>query len=159
MGFLLLSKKKKKKKKDKIQHILSGMKFLVNNNMTLFSNKLFILSNSRFYRSFAEKLQRKHRVPIYSSLRFPWCYPLTQPWFNSWNVEVEVTQLCPTLHDPEFFRPEHESGSLLQRIFPTQGWNPGLLHCRWILYQLSHKGSPRILEWVAYPFSRFNSYS
>ena len=44
------------------------------------------------------------------------------------------------------------SPSLLQGIFPTQGLNPGLLHCRWILYQLSHKGSPRILEWVAYPF-------
>ena len=43
--------------------------------------------------------------------------------------------------------------SLLQGIFPTQGLNPGLLHCGHILYQLSHKGSPRILEWVAYPFS------
>ena len=32
--------------------------------------------------------------------------------------------------------------SLLQRIFPTQGLNPGLLHCRWILYQLRHQGSP-----------------
>ena len=31
--------------------------------------------------------------------------------------------------------------SLLQETFPTQGSNPGLLHCRWILYQLSHKGS------------------
>ena len=31
--------------------------------------------------------------------------------------------------------------SLLQGIFPTQGSNPGLSHCRWILYQLSHKGS------------------
>ena len=29
--------------------------------------------------------------------------------------------------------------SLLQGIFPTQGLNPGLLHCRRILYQLSHK--------------------
>ena len=47
--------------------------------------------------------------------------------------------------------------SLLQGIFPTQGLNPGLLHCRWILYQLSHKGSPRILERVAYPFSRGSS--
>ena len=47
--------------------------------------------------------------------------------------------------------------SLLQGIFPTQGSNPGLLHCRWILYQLSHKGSPRILEWVAYPFSSGSS--
>ena len=34
--------------------------------------------------------------------------------------------------------------SLLQGIFPTQGSNPGLLHCWQILYQLSHKGSPRI---------------
>ena len=32
--------------------------------------------------------------------------------------------------------------SLLQGIFPTQGLNPGLLHCRQIIYQLSHKGSP-----------------
>ena len=37
--------------------------------------------------------------------------------------------------------------SLLQVIFPTQGSNPGLPQCRWILYQLSHKRSPRILEW------------
>ena len=36
--------------------------------------------------------------------------------------------------------------SLLQGIFPTQGLNPGLLHCRWILYQLSHKGSPGMYE-------------
>ena len=41
---------------------------------------------------------------------------------------------------------------LLQGIFPTQGLNPGLLQCRRILYQLSHKRNPRILEWVAYPF-------
>ena len=45
---------------------------------------------------------------------------------------------------------------LLQEIFPTQGSNPGLPHCRWILYQLSYKESP-ILEWVAYPFSSGSS--
>ena len=45
----------------------------------------------------------------------------------------------------------------LQGIFPIQGSNPGLLHCRWIPYHLSHQGSPRILEWVAYPFSRESS--
>ena len=45
------------------------------------------------------------------------------------------------------------SFSLFQGIFPTQGSNPGLSHCRRILYQLSHKGSPRILEWGAYSFS------
>ena len=42
---------------------------------------------------------------------------------------------------------------LLQGIFPTQGSNPGLSHCRRILYQLSHKGSPRmsslsLLQWI-----------
>ena len=49
--------------------------------------------------------------------------------------------------------------SLLQGIFPSQGSNPGLPYCREILYQLSHKGSPRILEWVAYPFSSGSSPS
>ena len=36
--------------------------------------------------------------------------------------------------------------SLLQGIFPTQGSNPGLPHCRWILYQLSHQGSLTMRE-------------
>ena len=47
--------------------------------------------------------------------------------------------------------------SLLQGIFPTQGLDPDLLCCKQILYQLSHKGSPRILEWVGYPFSSRSS--
>ena len=51
-----------------------------------------------------------------------------------------------------------DSLSLLQGIFPTQGSNPDLLYCRRILYQLSHKESPRILEWVAYPFSSRSSH-
>ena len=46
---------------------------------------------------------------------------------------------------------------LHQGIFPTQGSNPDLPHCRWILYELNHKGSPGILEWVVYPFSRGSS--
>ena len=40
--------------------------------------------------------------------------------------------------------PGHNTGvdslSLLQGIFPSQGSNPGLPHCRWILYQLSYQG-------------------
>ena len=53
-----------------------------------------------------------------------------------------------------------ELGSLsfFQGIFPTQGLNPGLLRCRQILCQLSLQGSPRILEWTAYPFSRGSSH-
>ena len=51
-----------------------------------------------------------------------------------------------------------DSLSLLQEIFPTQGSNPGLPHCRRILYQLNQKGRPRILEWVGYPFSCGSSW-
>ena len=81
-----------------------------------------------------------------------------------------VAQLCLTLYDPMEYSPPGSSvygDSLgknagvgchaLQGIFPTQGSNPGLPNCRSILYCLSHQGSPRILEWVAYPFSRASS--
>ena len=54
--------------------------------------------------------------------------------------------------------PELDNLSLLQGIFPTQGSNPDLLHCRQILYQLRHEGSPGIVEWVVYPFSRGSSW-
>ena len=58
-----------------------------------------------------------------------------------------------------FSRQEYLSGchALLQGIFPTQGSNLDLLHCRCILYCLSHQESPRILEWVAYAFCRGSS--
>ena len=69
-----------------------------------------------------------------------------------------VTQLCLTLWDPMDCSPPGSSvhGILQARtlewvampfsrgIFPTQGLNPGLPHCRWILYCLSHPGSPLI---------------
>ena len=48
--------------------------------------------------------------------------------------------------------------SLLPGIFLTQELNSSLRHCRLILYQLGHKGSPRIMEWVAYSFSRVSSW-
>ena len=68
-----------------------------------------------------------------------WLHGLYSPW-NSPGQNTEMGSLC-----------------LLQGIFPTQGSNPGLLHCRRILHQLSHKGSPRVLEWVACPFFRGSS--
>ena len=53
-----------------------------------------------------------------------------------------------TIKSMEFSKPEYYSGSLslLQGIFPTQGSNPGLPHCRRILYHLSHKGSPTLSD-------------
>ena len=49
--------------------------------------------------------------------------------------------------------------SLLQRIWPTQELNRGLLHCRWILYQLSYQGSPNILgiSYLPIVFSNLSS--
>ena len=76
--------------------------------------------------------------------------------------KVKVTQLCSTMQPYGLYSSGSSLGqnsgvgslSLLQGIFPVQGSNPGLPHCGQILYQLSHQGSPRRLEWVAYPFSR-----
>ena len=83
------------------------------------------------------------------------------------NTESEgCSVVCDCLQPHGQYSPRNSPGqntgmgslSLLQGIFPTQGSNPGLPHCRQILYQLSHKGSPRILEGVAYPFSRRSSW-
>jgi len=51
------------------------------------------------------------------------------------------------------------SHSLLQGIFPTQGPNPGLLHCRQILHQLSHQGSPKVIQNPLKYHSENNLYS
>ena len=76
-------------------------------------------------------------------------------WSESHSVVPDSLRPCG-LYSP-WNSPGQSTGvgglSLLQGIFATQGWKPGLLHCRQILYCLSHKGSPRILGWVAYPFS------
>ena len=78
-------------------------------------------------------------ISKWKSLSRVWLFLL----YSSWNSPGENTRVG--------------SLSLLQGIFPSQGSNPGLPHCRQILYQLSHKRSPRILEWVAYPFSSRSS--
>ena len=86
--------------------------------------------------------------------------------FFLWEVKVKVAQLRLTLCDPmgwygTWKSPGQNTGmgscSLFQGIFPTRGSNPGLPHCRQILYQLSHLGSPTTLEWVAYPSSSRSS--
>ena len=52
-----------------------------------------------------------------------------------------VAQLCPTLFDPMDCTGV-DFHALLQEIFPTQGSNPSLSHCRQILYHLRHQGNP-----------------
>ena len=90
------------------------------------------------------------------------------PLLSTWNYQNVVNQLCEScsvlsdsLQPHRLYSPWNSPGqntgvgslSLLQGIFPTQGWNPGLPHCRQVLYQLSHKESPRTLGWASYPFS------
>ena len=82
------------------------------------------------------------------------CFRFLSVLQSSWmTVKVKVAQSCLTLCDPmdcsPWNSPGHNTGvgshSLLQGNFPTQGANSGLLHCKHLLYQLSHKGSP--LAW------------
>ena len=68
---------------------------------------------------------------------------------TTWKVKVKVAQ-SDSLRPHGLYNPQNSPGqnigvgslSLLQGIFPTQGSNPSLPHCRRVLYQLSHKGSP-----------------
>ena len=60
--------------------------------------------------------------------------PWNSPGQNTWNSPSQNTGMGNL--------------SLVQGIFPPQGSKWGLLHCMWILYQLSHQRSPRILDWV-----------
>ena len=83
--------------------------------------------------------------------------------------QVLVTQSCLTLCGPmDYSLPGSSVRGILQTrilewvaviqgIFPTQGPNPGLPHCRWSLYKRNHKGSPRkntrvgilfLLQWI-----------
>ena len=118
---------------------------------------------------------------IYSKLYFKWVFNFIEYYFSSiklgfylllcYVVLCLVAQSYPTLCYPvdcstpgsSFYRgsPGKNTGLgcyvLLQGIFPTQGSKPGLPHCRQILYHLSHQGSPWILEWLSYPFSRGSS--
>ena len=96
------------------------------------TGRLQSMGSQRVRNDWATESESKSRSVVSNSLG---PHGLYSPW-NSPGQNTEVGSL-----------------SLLQGIFPTQGSNPGFPHCRWILYQLSHKGSPRILEWVAYPFS------
>ena len=70
---------------------------------------------------------------------------------------MKVTQSCLTLCNPTDYIVHGILQArilgvgrcfLLQGVFPTQGSNPALLQCRWILYQLNHQGSPKRMRWL-----------
>ena len=105
-------------------------------NMSKSVLTVLLLSNGRVSDFIIVQSESESFSVMFDSL---WPHGLYSPW-NSPGQNTDVGSL-----------------SLLQGIFPTQKSNPGPPHCRQILFQLSHKGSPRILELVAYPFSSGSS--
>ena len=93
-------------------------------------------------------------VPVLSSVPNHWLKERRWKWLS--HVQLLVTPW--TVHGILQARIlEWIAFPFSRGIFRIQGSNPVLPHCRWILYQLSHKGIPRTLEWVAYPFSKGSS--
>ena len=90
---------------------------------------------------------------------------IINPAFLATSVQFNPSVMSNSLWPHGLYCPWNSPGqntgvcslSFFQGIITTQGSNPGLLDCRWMLYQLSHKGRPKILKWVAYPFSRVSS--
>ena len=83
---------------------------------------------------------------------FPSPGDLPNPGIKPWSPTLQADSL-PAEPQGKSKNTRVGSLSLLQRIFPTQESNQGLMHCRRILYQLSYQESPKIPEWVAYLFS------
>ena len=97
-----------------------------------------------------------------------YCLQGRRGWENTstarlWGIEMKGNVAKPvrhfvtprTIQSMGFSRPEYWSGQPFPSPgdLPTQGLNPCLPHCKQILYQLSHKRSPRILGWVVCIFS------
>ena len=96
---------------------------------------------------------------ILYSERFFFFFALLCPWHDyslkiftrNVDIDIEVAQSCPTFCDPmdRLLCPWNFPGKntgvgchfLLQEVFPIQGSNPGLPHCKRILYHVSHQGS------------------
>ena len=125
------------------------------------------MQSSRDRRTFSKSTSVLDLPAIFCLLFFvDYSQLITYISFSFWKGKGKSLSWYLTLWDPmgcsQWNSPGQNSGvgslSLLQGIFLTQGSNPGLPHCRRILYQLSHKKSPRILEWVAYPFSNGSSW-
>ena len=119
--------------------------------------ELFAKSDLNFY-----QWHRESKMEFVGEGRRGYLVPGLQVYEESESRSV----VCDSLQPHGLYSPWNSSGqntgvsslSLLQGIFPTQELNPDFLHCRQILYQLRYKGSPGVLEWVAYPFSSGSSW-
>ena len=123
---------------------LLGCSFSINFSNMFFSYNLRVLDPFGFLNN-TESLKQYMQdlwwsFPLYKSSSLD----KSSEWSESCSVVFE------SLQPHELYSPWHSLGqstevgnrSLLQGIFPTQGSNPGLPQCGWILYHLSHQGSP-----------------
>ena len=92
----------------------------------------------------------------YKNIKLPSCAPGADTVlqvnyaFNNQRESERCSVVSNSLRPHGLYSPWNSPGqktgvgscSLLQGIFSTQRWNPGLQHCRWILYHLSHQGHP-----------------
>ena len=112
-----------------------------------------VLSHS----SFTPEIVRSHKVLHIIHVCVCVCvcvhthtYMYMWKWKSVSHVQLFVTPWATQSMDSPGQNTGVGSHSLLQRIFPTQGSNPGLPQCRRILYQLSHKGSPKCICMCVY---------
>ena len=123
-----------------------------------------ILENSIYIQEQDKILKQPHTLKTLLDLKFWFLSKTLSSVCMKWSENRSV--ISNSLRPHELYSPWNSPGqntemgslSLLQGIFPTQGSNPGLPHCGRILYQLSHKGNSRILEWIVYPFSSRSSW-
>ena len=103
----------------------------------------------RIYYLHLKSIYKKSINTIFFSLGFP-------EIVNSMDIPESESESCSVMSDSLLLHglwnsPGQNTGvgsfSLLQGIFPRQGSNPGLLHCRHILYTLSHQESPNTIHY------------
>ena len=105
--------------------------------MSQLLREIIIVIFTRYYLCAKSYTEESYSTPTYS--------------YSMCCVLCSVAQSCSTLR-PHGLQPAMgilgtvARHALLQAIFPAQGSNPGLLHCRWILYHLSHQGSPALQQ-------------
>ena len=120
---------------------------------------------------FGEKHKSEDQLPGFGPEQLKgWSYHNwdRENWVGLWGYceSESCSVVSDSLRPPGLYSPWNSPGqnigmgslSLLQGFFPSQGSNLGLPHCRQILYQLSHKRSLGILEWVAYLVSSGSSW-
>ena len=110
---------------------------LTNTQDTLVNWKLY--STSHFLPRF-----RMRNVPWFSSVKFKKQNTMSKTG-RYWYMYHSLYQKHPKwVKDSKWERNKLVRAWIenMRQIFPAQGSNPGLLRCRWILYQLSYEGSP-----------------